>query len=412
MARQFSDLIIAPLQAASDELNAQPAIIVIDALDECDNQSNISDLLSIISRYSPYLPVKFFITSRPEPQIRRGFNRQEFEPYSRFLLHDVEKDIVSADIELYAREQLLDTADGRSDFHELLDDWPPEDQLKTLVRLAGCLFIYAATACEYVGGGGNICERLAVVTTISPRTWNGKTDALDALYDNILAAAYESADEKEREDIRQVLRAVVGASNPPSTNELSMLLNLSVPQIRGSLSSLHSVICIPPSADPTLPISTFHTSFQDYITDHTRSRDNFLDPLESHRRLALHCLDLMQKRLRTNICRLEGRPRNTDIPQSTIMESIPEGLAYACTYWASHVANTNISGDVLEAVIRFFDSKVLLWVECMSLIDRLPVTITSLKRLESWAKVRGLCNIHDHLFNALLDLSHSVKCRH
>ena len=416
MAQQFDALIATPLQAASDELSSRPTVIVIDALDECDKQDEVSDMLSIISRYSTDLPVKFFITSRPERQIRRGFNRRDFEPHSKFILHDVEKDVVNADIAIYAREQLMDIADGRSDLNGLLDDWPPEDQLNTLVRLAGCLFIYAATACEYVACGGNIRERLAVVTSISPRTWNGKTGTLDALYDNILTTAYEVADTKEEEQVQEVLRAVVSACNPLSISGLSMLLDIAAPKIHGSLSSLHSVIYIPPSGDPSLPISTFHASFPDYITDHTRSREHFLDPSKSHRRLALHCLDLMQKRLRTNICHLEGRPPNTDIPPSVITKFIPEGLAYACTHWAFHVADINLDGgvpnDIFEAVLRFFDNNVLQWMECLSLLGHLQVAITSLRRMESWAKVRPPRSIHNLLLNTLVDLSRPVKRRH
>jgi NACHT domain len=417
MAQQFNNLIVRPLKAAGDELRTQSAVvIIIDALDECDNQNDISDMLSIILRYSPDLPVKFFITSRPEPEIRRGFNRREFQPHSRFLLHNVEKDIVSADIKIYARERLLDIADGRSDSNGLLDDWPPEDQLETLVRLAGCLFIYAAAACEYVAGGGNVRERLAVVTSISPRNWNGKTDALDALYDNILTAAYTYADEKEREEICQVLRAVIIACNPLSINGLSILLNISGPKVRGSLASLHSIIYIPPSGDPNIPVSTFHASFPEYVTDHKRSRDNFVDSSETHQWLALHCLNLMQKRLRTNICRLGGRPPNHDIPRSAITKFIPEALAYACTCWALHVANTCFNEARLvgmyEAVLLFFDNKVLQWVECLSLIGRLPVAITLLRRLESWAKVRRLYVIHDKLLSAMLGLPKPVERHH
>ena len=412
MTQQFSDLIATPLKAVSGELMSRaPVIVIIDALDECDNQSDVSDMLSIISRHSPNLPIKFFITSRPEPHLRRGFNRQEFKSHSRFFLHDVEKEIVSADIEIYARERLLDIADGRSDCEVSFDNWPPEDQLKTLVRLAGCLFIYAATACEYVAGGGNIRERLAVVTSISPKTWNGKTDALDALYDGILTAAYDIADEQERAEIRQVLSAVVCACSPLSINDLGMLLNMSGQKIRGSLSFLHSVIYVPLLEDPTFPISTFHASFTDYITDHNRSRDKYLDPSESNRRLALHCLDLMQKRLRTNICRLAERPPNARISSSTIKKFIPNGLAYACSYWASHIAGTTVNedvpadNDIVETLLQFFDNKLLQWVECLSLLCCLPVAVTSLRRLEARVRVRAsLRDICDQSLNTPLDI--------
>lgn len=392
MKRQFTDLIVTPLKAASDEFAASsPVILIIDALDECDTQGEVIDMLSILLHYSTDLPMKFFITSRPERHIRQVFNRRSPELLSMLILHDVEKDIVDADIEIYARDRLLDIADGRSDLDGSLVDWPPANELKTLVRLSGCLFIYAATACEYVANGGTVGERLAVVTSVSPRSWNGKTDVLDALYDNIVTAAYESADVQEQEEIREVLRAVVHARHSLSIKGLSMLLHISGPRVRGSLSNLHSIIHVPPSGRLDLPIVAFHTSFPDYITDHDRSGDKYLDSSRSHHLLALYCLTLMQEQLQTNVCCLKGRPPNIDVPHTTVMDRIPEGVAYACTYWASHAAETVINngiGDhICEAVLQFFDSNVLNWIEYLSLLGRLDVGVTSLRWLESWARV-------------------------
>jgi len=71
------------------------------------------------------------------------------------------------------------------------------------------------------------------VTTISDRTLNGKTDALDALYNNILNVAYKESDAGETKDITYVLRAVISARNPLSI----MLLGITRDRIRAALSS-------------------------------------------------------------------------------------------------------------------------------------------------------------------------------
>lgn len=103
MKHQFSNLIVTPLRAASGDLVGRSVVVIIDALDECADQAAVANMLSIISQHSSYLPIKFFITSRPEQLIRKSFNRRDFEPHSKFLLHDVEIDIVSADIEIYTK---------------------------------------------------------------------------------------------------------------------------------------------------------------------------------------------------------------------------------------------------------------------------------------------------------------------
>jgi hypothetical protein len=151
----------------------RPLVVVIDALDECTDQSAVREVLEIIRQYSPNLPLKFFITSRPERQIQNIFRQDGTSRYSKFILHEIEEDIVSADIEIYAREELVVIAKGRM-AGTPIKGWPPEDRLKTLVRLSGTLFIYAATACKYVGGGGSIADRLVDVTDISPNSPNGE----------------------------------------------------------------------------------------------------------------------------------------------------------------------------------------------------------------------------------------------
>jgi hypothetical protein len=204
-------------------------------LDECADQAAVANLLSIISHHSPHLPIKFFITRCPEQLIRNSFHQLDFQPHSKFILHNIDQHTVSADIEICAKERLVEIAgEGRSEFEGSLDDWPPERELKILVDRAANLFIYAATACEYIASGGSIQERLAVVTTMSAKTFNGRTYTLDALYSNILGHAYNIADSEEQKDITDVLRAVV--SDPLSMNSLSVLLRITREKIRTALS--------------------------------------------------------------------------------------------------------------------------------------------------------------------------------
>jgi len=62
---QMETLIVGPFQTTQI-----PTLIIIDALDECQDQEPASALLSVLSRYVDKIPlVKFFITGRPEPRI-------------------------------------------------------------------------------------------------------------------------------------------------------------------------------------------------------------------------------------------------------------------------------------------------------------------------------------------------------
>jgi hypothetical protein len=253
------------------------------------------------------------------------------------------------------------------------------------------LFIYAATACKYVGGGGSIVDRLADVTDISPNSSNGETSALDDLYRRILSAAFERANAREKDEIQKVLRAVVSVRSPLSIDGLSTLLKMKAENVSEALSSLHSVVYIPENT--SLPISTFHASFTDFITTKNRSGEHILEPSKSHQMLGLRCLGLLQSSLVENMLQLEGLALNTDVSPSTIKVRIPEALAYACVNWASHVATiksgVEVASEVWAALYRFFDEKLLQWFECSSLLTRLGDGVSSLQKLEAWAQVCG-----------------------
>ena len=390
---QFLNLIFTPTKAASEGVSSPKSlIIVIDALDECADQNDVSDVLAIIRQYSPILPLKFFITSRPERQIQHVFCQEGTSRYSKCILHEIEKDIVSADIAIYAREELAIIAKGRM-ARTPINGWPPEDRLNTLVRLSGTLFIYAATACKYVGGGGSIVERLEDVTNIPPSSSNGETSALDDLYGRILSAAFrvERVNAREKDEIQKVLRAVSSIRTPLSINSLSKLLKIKAENVSEALASLHSVVYIPEN-NTGLPISTFHNSFTDFITTEKRSGKYFLEPSKSHHILGLHCLELLQSSLMENICQLEG-PSNMNVSPLTAKDQISEVLEYACVNWAFHVANMKSGGEVAkevwDALYNFFDEKLLQWFECLSFLNRLGDAVSSLQKLEAWVLVCG-----------------------
>jgi len=83
---QIERIIVGPLKATRIR-----TLIIIDALDECKDEEPASAILSVLSRYVDKIPnVKFFITGRPEPQIRSGFRLKSLQPVTEVLrLHDI-----------------------------------------------------------------------------------------------------------------------------------------------------------------------------------------------------------------------------------------------------------------------------------------------------------------------------------
>ena len=186
IAKQFQNFMVTPLTAACRENRvAVVPIIVLDALDECSDQSLVGELLYMILEHSKSLPVKFFITSRPEIVVKESFDHSL--DHSNLILHEVGKETVKADIELYVKACLVGKYNR--------PNWPSQTEVESLVDMSGTLFIYAATVCKYITqrGSSSMPQCLSHVINFALETTSGLTHPLDVLYKRILDAAYGSA---------------------------------------------------------------------------------------------------------------------------------------------------------------------------------------------------------------------------
>ncbi|ELU35764.1 NACHT domain-containing protein [Rhizoctonia solani AG-1 IA] len=79
ITEQCERLIKEPIMQAKDDI-PDGLVVVIDALDECSNANGVRMILDVLFRIAPNLPLKFFVASRPEPNIR---HRVEVDGRSR-----------------------------------------------------------------------------------------------------------------------------------------------------------------------------------------------------------------------------------------------------------------------------------------------------------------------------------------
>ena len=115
---QYHTLILGPAEASFGR--DETIVISIDALDECEDQEGTEKLLDIILGYKPKVPLRFFITSRPERRIREVFQQRH---HFSLRLHDIEDHIVQADIALYLKHQLGGVQKLRRKYDST--SWPP-----------------------------------------------------------------------------------------------------------------------------------------------------------------------------------------------------------------------------------------------------------------------------------------------
>ena len=384
MVDQFIKLIHNPIQVSVGNAVKTYKIIVIDALDECDNHQLVSLLIQLILEKSSAVPLKVFIASRDEPWIHDAFTSR---PGLRtaFYLHEADKDIVKDDIQKYLTMS-LDRI--KADHGQTLDTWPPQSEISALLDRSGTLFIYAATAIRYISQGRFYKSRLSAMANRDIKSSKLQTSDIDGLYNDILDQACGSMEETEVIPMRQLVSMIIFLRNPLAIQPISSLSELDAQLY---LSPLKSVIHVPTNEDGA--VTPFHASFPDFVTDPTRCLRkcdppfSVLIPSEGHEMLALKCLEQMNRSLKYNICEVPkeltvSRRETTNSPDNS--KKISEVLKYACIYWASHFSEAQLSGDdIIDALDTFLHKHFLHWIECLSELGELQTGIPSLKSVST-----------------------------
>ena len=388
---QMERLIVGPLKTTQTS-----TLIIIDALDECKDEEPASAILSILSRYVDQIPfVKFFVTGRPEQRIRSGFRLAALRSITEiFRLHDVERTLVDADIKLFFRAGLTDVAKNRSHI-DVAEDWPRPSDINILCEKAAGFFIYASTAMKFMTSlHHHPQERLAILISLPQSSAHEGKSGIDSLYTAILNQAYDDLDSDEKVycRFRSVVGAVLLAFNPLSKKSLSCLLHdfYTPDDISIALSPLHSLLLVPEGTED--PVHIFHKSLPDFLMDSERCQDNrfFVDPAVHHTGILLSCLNLMEEKLKRNICCLDDNADLSCVDDCSTLrkEHIGAALEYACEFWTKHLVQSPSggpgSGKVQQAIEKFFTEHLLFWIEVLVIMKKPDVCVHSINDIRQW----------------------------
>jgi len=268
-SRQLKKLVVEPLHGVMHEegLRFRPCIIIIDALDECKDSNAISTILFALSESTDDLsPLRFFITSRPVPNIVQGFrNAVLMKETGRLILHNIPFNISEKDIRIYLEAQLSDIARSFS----LPSSWPPNEDVVKLVKKSAGLFIFAATASKFIADWDvHNPKRQLTILTSATYVASGKASPhreLDLLYLQVLHEAFPDISGDQRAWLKMVLGTAVLLFDPLDPEGLEALLGLDESTARMTLCSLHSLIIVPEVEDG--PVRLIHPSVHDFLVD-------------------------------------------------------------------------------------------------------------------------------------------------
>ena len=360
---------------------------MIDALDECKDDESSSAILSVLGRFVDQIPnVKFFITGRPEPQIKTGFRLPLLvDSTDVFVLHDVHPSLINNDIRLFLNHELFELAQRRQ-----VKGWPSDEHVDILCDRAAGLFVYAVATVKFLDSKTHLPkQRLEVILGLPESTASeGKTrfnsrTTLDSLYTSILRMAFSEEDPEVDCKVRSIVGTVVLLFNPLPPSGIAELIFVDVGLFLTLLQSLLTL-----SEDSSQCVKPFHKSFPDFTTDHSRCTDPrfWISPENVHVELVVNCLRVMNGGLEQNLLSLPDYALNSEVGdlETRINNRISDALEYSCRSWHNHLTRTG--GDATDVVchLRIFLEKFLAWLEVVSVLGAMRGAVGALEQVILW----------------------------
>ncbi|KAF8751466.1 WD domain, G-beta repeat [Rhizoctonia solani] len=362
LAIQYKKLIVGPLLEVQKSLPAD-FVVVIDALDECDNEDSIGQILELILSPEDILPIRFLVSSRPEREIvQRMSSRTDELNEARLVLHDLDSDYVKTDIESYMRYELKDVP---------LDN----AQWSSIIESCGVLFIYASTTCRYIAEAYSMDTLDEAVGNIVGSSSNlilgAATNAIDQLYHTILSKAFNNPRMtlENKDKMRHLVETVI------------------LKQVEALLKPLRSVVNV---AKDTGLVTTLHASFPDFMLSFERSESFYCKWNVRHTMMTKACLRLIDTvDPKFNICGLPSSYLlDTEVEDldKKVAKSISPGLVYACRHWSAHLSLAEYQENLVELVHDFFSSRLLLWMEIINLTENMRNGTAIIRDAEKWCR--------------------------
>ncbi|KIM20791.1 hypothetical protein M408DRAFT_123588, partial [Serendipita vermifera MAFF 305830] len=267
----FNGLIVKPLEDLGLD-----AILIIDALDECNNEDESrTELLSALCTQRSSTPrLRVLATGRPELDIRLWADKSGVRYVNFFQLEEGDKDI-----EVYIKHRLQDTPSI-------------QDRLYHIIKQADGVFIWARIACDLIVDTIDVDGLLEELS---------KEVSLDFLYKVAFRHSIPK-DTRSQQALVVVLEMILASREPLSIAELEMLS----PRrgiVEQTVNRLGAVLLYKDQEDP---IRLLHATFREFLTSRSRAGIYFIEPGRGHQTLALGCFRTIGRHLSQDYATIRG----------------------------------------------------------------------------------------------------------
>jgi hypothetical protein len=398
---QWRELVIRPLKLVKSDKPSSPSsyLLIIDALDECDNEGHVRTILQLLAEARSLTTVilRVFLTSRPEVPIRYGIRAIPQAEHQDFVLHDIQPAIINHDISLFLEHHLGTIGQEWT----LGSEWPGDKVLRQLVIHASGLFIWAATACRFIKDGEEFAEdRLDEI--LEGTSLEGTPEQhLDQIYIAVLENSIPTTfrpPEKVRLCImqRRILGSIIILFSPLAAASLARVINISGIRVTQTLERLQAILDVP--KDVTGLLRLHHPSFRDFLLNKDRCGDYWVDEKEAHQLVATSCIQLMSQTLKKDICDMHAPgTQASQVNYTRLQEYLPPEVQYACLYWVQHLQRSGAQASDGEEAYRFLQAHLLHWLEALGWMGKISEGIQVILSLEAHVSVSYLSVIYKSL---------------
>jgi hypothetical protein len=379
---QFEKFILQPSTCLT---SVGPLLIVIDALDESGDEESRQDILATLTNKATDLPSNFriLVTSRAEQDILDALYEKPYVISKR--MDSVDATSTTRDISLFVQTRL-------GAISALEHKWPKGDWCRLLAERSEGVFQWASTACRFIQGDGarglDPVEQMDILLSSTSRSTH--VNRLDQLYSEILNHNFNTENATFMKRFESVMSMVLLAREPLSISSLKKLRFEEDPAnavelIIRPLGSLLTGV-----ADESSPVRPLHTSFRDFLTDKSRGGIFYINISVYNRHFVLSCFRVMKEELRFNICGMKtSYMRNDELRthQALNEDAITAHLSYASRFGTDHLVSTKVDEAIGGEVREFLHTRLLFWLEVLSLVEGMEIALESLLLIVKWSKV-------------------------
>ncbi|CAG8961443.1 hypothetical protein HYFRA_00013893 [Hymenoscyphus fraxineus] len=338
---------------------------VIDALDECSNQSLLFPLLA---KLDAGVPLRIFITSRSTPAIQKGFSSLR-----NVVEESASPENTIGDIELYVKKKVGELEIGNPEYRN-------EVASKIIRKSEGC-FLWVVLVLDELDSAFSESEIDAILTEVPV--------GMDPLYQRTLEGLSQAVRGKPL--VKAILMWTTCATRPMTIQELesAVILQTKDKGIFGLTKFISSICGHLVYVDKRDRVKMIHQTAKEFLMREGLESEFAIKSREAHNNLTDTCLQyLVSDEMKAPRSRKIGTAKDVRISRRSPFAS------YACSSFSDHLRRSDTTSDsYMELLDKFLQINILSWIEAIAVNGSLDPLISTAKNLqgflESRAKHRG-----------------------